>query len=245
MLAEDLTLGSLGLAKLEPDGTERPSRLALVKDFAKAFIEDRRNDLIGITAFAARAYVICPPTFDREVQLKALSRIKVGLIKDATAIGSGVMSSLSALQDVKAKSKIIILLTDGINNFGMVPPLAAAEAAKAIGVKIYTLGIESRGQTPFPSKDIYGHTVYKNVRIDTDTKTLRKMAAVTGGRFFKVSHLSELRSGWREIEQLEKEKMEETDYENMGEAYMYFAWPALCLLLISFILGNTVLRRIP
>lgn len=247
MLAEDLQLGALGLAPLVEEYSEakRLNRMDAVKQVADDFIRSRPDDMIGIVAFAAQAYVVCPPTFDRVWLEKSLRRVRVGMIKDATAIGSGILSSLESLKGVIAPSKIIILLTDGINNFGEVPPLVAAKAARALGVKIYTIGISSRGQTPYPTKDIYGKKIYENVKIDTDEKTLREVADITGGNYYSVNDLRALKKSYADIEKLEKTTLEEDAYEEHKDIFANFVAGALLLLALELILGSTYLRKIP
>jgi len=243
MLAEDLQLGPTGLAKLK--SSKSLNRIDAVCQVARDFIQARPDDMIGIVAFAAQAYVVCPLTFDRKWLNNSLERVKVGLIKDATAIGAGILSSLNALKDVGAKSKVLILLTDGINNFGQVPPLVAAKAARSIGVKIYTIGIASRGQTPFPTKDIHGRKVYKNVRIDIDEGVLKEIANSTGAEYFRVTDLKSLEQSYKEIDKLEKVELEQTTYEEYKDIFQFFLIIGVFLLLVEIVLTNTFFRRIP
>jgi len=247
MLAEDLQLGPLGLVELvrTSDDSKRLNRIDAVREVAKDFIKTRTNDMIGIVAFAAQAYVVCPLTFDREWLLTSLKRVKVGLIKDATAIGSGIMSSLNSLKGINARSKIIILLTDGINNFGEVPPLVAAKVARSLGIKIYTIGIASRGQTPFPTKDIYGRKVYENVRIDIDEDVLKKIANLTGGNYYRVSDIKSLKDSYADIDKLEKIELEATPYEEYKDIFPVFLTWGLIFLILEIVLSNTYLRKIP
>lgn len=247
MLAEDLQLGALGLAPLVErySETEHLNRLDAVKKVAGDFIRSRPDDMIGIVAFAAQAYVVCPPTFDRMWLEKSLARVRVGMIRDATAIGSGILSGLESLKGVTARSKVVVLLTDGINNFGEVPPLVAAKAARALGIKIYTIGISSRGQTPYPVKDEYGKKTYQNVRIDIDEKTLREIANITGGGYYSVGDLRALKKSYADIEKLEKAALEETAYEEHKDIFANFLVGALIMLALEIILSNTYLRKIP
>ena len=247
MLAEDLQLGALGLAPLVEgySETEHLNRLDAVKKVANDFIASRPDDMIGIVAFAAQAYVVCPPTFDRVWLEKSLDRVRVGMIRDATAIGSGILSSLESLKGITAQSKIVVLLTDGINNFGEVPPLVAAKAARTLGIKIYTIGISSRGQTPYPAKDVYGKKTYQNVKIDIDEKTLREIANITGGNYYNVSNLRALKNSYVDIDKLEKVGLEETAYEEHKDIFANFVVWALIMLALEIILSNTYLRKIP
>ncbi|NQT23630.1 MAG: VWA domain-containing protein [Candidatus Omnitrophica bacterium] len=246
MLAEDLMLGSTGLGPLaKRDSESGLNRIDVVREVAADFIRQRTDDWIGIVAFASEAYMVCPLTFDRKWLLQTLERVKVGLISDGTAIGSGILSCLKSLKDLKSKSKAVILLTDGINNAGQTPPLVAAKAARSMGVKIYTIGIVSRGQTPYPSKDMYGHKVYKNVNININEDILKEIANLTGGQFFRTTDIKSLRESYKEINKLEKVEIEETLYAQYRDIFRIFLVLALILLLSEIILGNTVLRTMP
>lgn len=246
MLAEDLQLGSLGLAPLTGySESKHLNRLDAVKEAAQDFIRSRPDDMIGIVAFAAQAYVVCPPTFDKVWLEKSLAIVRVGMIRDATAIGSGILSSLEALKTVNARSKVVILLTDGINNFGEVPPLVAAKAARAVGVKIYTIGISSRGQSPYPAIDEYGKKTYKNLQIDIDEKTLKEIANITGGNYYSVKDVNSLKNSYMEIDKLEKTTLEENAYEERADMFTEFLVLALIMLALEIILSNTILRKIP
>lgn len=247
MLAEDLQLGPLGLTRLVEEGGASPrlNRLDAVKEVAREFISARKDDMVGIVVFAAQAYVICPPTYDHEWLLNSVKRIKVGMIKDGTAIGSGILTSLDALKDVRARSKAIILLTDGINNFGEVPPLVAAKAARALGIKIYTIGITSKGQTPFPVKDTYGNKTYKNVRIDIDEAALRKIAEITGGAYYRAVDISSLKDSYHDIDKLERSVLRDSAVIQKSDIFNVAAGAALIILLIEIVLGNTYFRKVP
>lgn len=247
MLAEDLQLGALGLTPLVggSSGSKRLNRLDAVIKIARDFIESRSDDMIGIVAFAAQAYVICPPTFDKEWLLNSLKRVKIGLIKDGTAVGSGIMSSLDSLKNVKARGKAIILLTDGINNFGLVPPIIAAKAARSLGVKIYTVGIKSVGISPFPTVDVYGKKTYENVRIDIDEDTLKKIADLTGGNHYKVTSLKLLKESYADIDKLERVLLDESAESEQKDAFGSFLFWALVFIAMDIVLSNTILRRIP
>ena len=247
MLAEDLQLGPSGLAPLI-DGSETVkhlNRLDAVKEVAKTFVDARPDDLVGLVAFSAEAFIACPLTFDHEWLAQSIDRMRVGYIKDGTAIGSGILSSLNSLKDADVKSKVIILLTDGINNAGEVPPLIAAKAARAIGVKVYTVGIVSRGQTPYPTVDQSGRKAYKDVRIDINETVLQKIAETTGGKYFRASDLEGLKNTYGEIDKLEKVTMEEKGFAEHEDIFYMFLVAALITLLAEIVLGNTVLRKVP
>ena len=234
MLAEDFKLAG-----------RRQNRLEVIKDVVKDFIKGRQSDRIGIVAFAARAYTVCPLTLDYGWLLENLERIKIGLIEDGTAIGSGIASSLNRLRDTKAKSKVIILLTDGRNNTGKISPLVATEAAKTLKVKIYTIGAGTKGMAPFPVKDFFGDTVYQPVQIDIDEDTLKKIAESTGGKYFRATDTESLRQIYKEIDRLEKAIIEEKGYLEYEELFPYFLIPGLAVLFLEIVLTNTVLRKIP
>jgi len=246
MLAQKirLTLEDLALKKTK-DGSRQVKRIDAVREVARDFIESRPDDLIGLVAFAAEAFIVCPLTFDHEWLLHSLKRVEVGLIKDGTAIGSGILSSLNPLKEIKAKSKVVILLTDGINNFGKIPPMVAAKAARALGVKIYTIGIVSKGQGLVADETQSGRRVYRDARIDVDEADLKKIARLTGGMYFRADDMESLRESYKEIDRLEKVSMEEESYQEYVDIFPYFLIPAFILLLLDIFLADTFLRRIP
>lgn len=234
MLAEDFTLSG-----------RRQNRLAVVKTAVEDFIRKRDSDRIGMVAFAARAYTVCPLTLDYDWLIKNLERVRIGAIEDGTAIGSAISSSLNRLKDTAAKSKVIILLTDGINNAGKIDPLTAAEAAKALGVKIYTIGAGSKGPVPFPFRDMWGQTVYQNVKIDMDENLLRGIADKTGGQFFRATDTESLKDIYDRIDSMEKTAVEEKGYQEYNELFTGFLMAGLALLAMEMILSGTILRKIP
>jgi len=234
MLAEDFKLGG-----------QRQSRIEVIKNVVKDFIRGRRNDRLGIVAFAARAYTVCPLTLDYGWLLDNLDRVKTGLIEDGTAIGSGIATSLNRLKDSKAKSKVVILLTDGRNNMGNISPLTAAEAAKALKVKIYTIGAGSKGLVLYPVKDFFGNTVYQPIQIDIDEDTLMKIAEITGGKYFRATDTESLRKIYKEIDSLEKTTIEEKGYLEYNELFSIFLILSLAILLLDIVLANTILRKLP
>ena len=234
MLAEDFEVNG-----------KRINRLDIAKDVVSDFIKGRKHDRIGMVAFAGRAYTICPLTLDYGWLLQNLDRVKIGMMEDGTAIGSGLSSSLNRLKDTKAKSKVIILLTDGVNNAGKISPLTAAEAAKALGIKVYTIGAGTKGLAPYPMKDGFGNVVYQPVKIEIDEKTLKKIASETDGRYYRATDTESLRKIYREINKLEKTPIEEKGYLEYEELFPYFLMAGLVLLLLEIILNNSILRRIP
>jgi len=235
MLAEDFTLEG-----------RRVNRLEVVKKVVKEFIEGRKSDRIGLVAFAGRAYTICPLTLDYNWLFTNLGRIEAGIMEDGTAIGSGISSALNRLKNSKSKEKIIILLTDGINNAGNIPPLTAAEASKAIGVKIYTIGAGTKGAVPYPAaRDYFGRIVYQNIKIEIDEDVLKKIALETGANYYRATDTESLREIYRQIDRLEKTPIEEKGYTDYKELFPNFLLPGLILLFLEIILSDTAFRRIP
>ncbi len=234
MLAEDFEL----------DG-KRANRLEAVKDVVTEFINNRWNDRIGMVAFASRAYTVSPLTLDHGWLMRNLDRVKIGMIEDGTAIGSGISSALNRLKDSAAKGKVVILLTDGRNNAGRISPLTAAEAAGALSIKVYTIGAGTKGLAPYPAKDVFGNTVYRPVRIEIDEETLRRIAEKTGAGYFRATDTKSLRTIYNDIDKLEKTPVEEKGYMEYKEIFPVFLIPGLFLLTLEVILNNTVFRRIP
>ncbi|MFA5363338.1 MAG: VWA domain-containing protein [Candidatus Omnitrophota bacterium] len=234
MLAEDFKLGG-----------RRQNRVEVVKSVVRDFITGRKNDRIALVAFASRAYTVCPLTLDYGWLLDNLARVRTGLVEDGTAIGSGMATSINRLRDSKAKSKVVILLTDGRNNTGTISPLTAAEAAKALKIKVYTIGAGSKGPVPYPVKDFFGNTVYQPVEIDIDEDTLIKIADMTGAKYFRATGTESLRTIYKEIDGLEKTVIEEKGYLEYNELFMVFLVPGLLVLLLEIVLTNTILRKIP
>ena len=234
MRAEDFTING-----------KRINRLDIVKLVVKDFIERRRNDNIGLVTFAGLAYTVCPLTNDYSWLEANLERIDIGFIKDGTAIGSAIMTSLERLKKSKAKSKVIILLTDGMNNAGKISPLEAANAAKALGVRIYTIGAGSKGYVPFPVVDPWGRRFYQKVLIDIDETTLKKIAEITGGQYFKATDTQSLIEGYKEIDSLEKTEMDKIGYREYKELFDRVVIAALCLLIIELVLRSTIFIKVP
>ena len=234
MLAEDFTIGS-----------QRANRLEAVKQVTEKFIQGRPNDRIGIVAFAGRPYLVSPLTLDHDWLTTNLERIRIGLVEDGTAIGSALASALNRLKDKEAKSKIVVLLTDGDNNMGKVTPLTAAEAAQALGTKVYTVGSGSRGNAPYPFVDNFGRTIYRQIPVEFDEETLQKIAAMTGGSYFRATDTQSLQRIFSEIDQLEKSEVEVQKVAQYRDLFPWFVGAGLALLLVEIILGQTVWRRLP
>lgn len=223
----------------------RYNRLYVVKKVVEEFIAARKNDRMGMIAFAARPYIVCPLTLDHNWLLTNLERVKIGMVEDGTAIGSSILAALNRLKSSNAKTKAIILLTDGRNNTGKVSPLTAAEAARALKVKIYTIGAGGIGSAPYPVQDLFGRTVYQYVEIDLDETSLQKIAEITNGRYFRATDTASLKKVYAEIDRLEKTPLKQPLYTQYKELFgIFLAW-GIAVLSLERILANTVLLKIP
>lgn len=234
MAAEDFTL--LG---------NRVNRLAAAKNVLEEFIDKRRNDRIGLVAFAGRAYIAAPLTLDHDFLLQNLDRLQLDTIEDGTAIGSAMIAGLNRLRDLDSKSRILILMTDGQNNAGKVSPLTAAEAAESLAVKVYTIGVGKHGLAPFPLKSRFGQTLSTKIEVTIDEETLEKIATMTGGKYFRADNTDTLTAIYEEIDQLEKSEIEVTEYLHYEEIFHWFLLPGWFLLILEMILNNTLWRRLP
>lgn len=223
----------------------RLNRVDVVKDVVADFVRARPDDRISFVVFAGDAFTVSPLTLDHDWLLKNLSRIQGGMLVDGTAIGTALAVSEKRLEDSKSKSKIIILLTDGRNNAGKMSPDAAAQAAKALGIRIDTIGVGSKGLIPYPFQDVFGRTVYRHITLDLDENLLRDIAQTTGGRYFRATDTESLRKVYQEIDRMEKVPFEEQGYRPYKELFAYFLIPALVLFLLEVILRSLVLRTIP
>lgn len=223
----------------------RINRLNLAKLTVKQFIENRPSDRIGLIAFAGRAYVAGPLTLDHEFLLQNLERLDFGGIEEGTAIGAGLIAAVNRLRDIKSKSKIVILMTDGQNNMGKVPPLTAAEAAQAMKIKAYTIGVGVRGMAPWPFRDQFGVKHERMMPVDIDEDTLKEISAKTGGKYYRADTTDTLRKIYAEIDRLEKTTIEVKKYQRYREL---LHWPIAIgevLLLLEIILTHTIFRRLP
>ncbi|MEQ1861483.1 MAG: VWA domain-containing protein [Chthoniobacteraceae bacterium] len=235
MLAEDFTIGR-----------DRANRLEAVKQVTEKFIQARPNDRIGILAFAGRPYLVSPLTLDHDWLLENLERIKIGLVEDGTAIGSAIASASNRLKDRDAKSKIVVLLTDGDNNAGKVSPPTAAEAAKALGIKVYTICAGTKGYAPVPVQDPFtGRTAYRNVMMKVDEETLKEIAKVTSAQFYRATDSKSLAQIFEEIDKLEKSTMQLSQYKEYRELFPWFVGAGGALLMLQLALGETRWRRLP
>jgi Ca-activated chloride channel family protein len=234
MLAEDFTVGG-----------QRANRLQALKSVVRTFLEKRAGDRVGLVLFAARPYTQCPLTLDHGWLLQNLDRAEVGLIEDGTAVGSALATAVSRLETSDAKNRIVILLTDGQSNAGKVSPLTAAEAAKTLGYKVYTIGIGTRGVAPYPATDMFGNKAYRPMPVDIDEDTLKKVAEVTGGRYFRATDTPTFEQIYDEIDQLEKSPYQGLQYLEYDELYVWLAIPAFLLLAGEAVLSATWLRVLP
>lgn len=227
----------------------KPNRIEAAKEVAAEFINGRPNDNIGLTIFAGESYTQCPLTIDHAVLLNLFrdidcSMAQRGMIDDGTAIGMGIANAVSRLKDSKAKSKVVILLTDGSNNRGDISPLTAAEIAKSFGVRVYTIGVGTNGTAPYPVQTPMG-TQYINQPVEIDESTLTQIATTSGGNYFRATNNDKLRQVYAEIDKLEKTKLNVKEFSKREEEYQLFACIALFCVLLEVILRNSILKRIP
>ena len=231
------------------EGIDRPNRIEAAKDVAAEFIVGRPNDNIGLTIFAGEAFTQCPMTTDHASLLNLLQGVRTdiatsGLIEDGTAIGMGLANAVSRLKDSKAKSKVVILLTDGSNNRGDISPMTAAEIAKSLGIRVYTIGVGTNKVAPYPMV-VAGGVQYVNIPVEIDSKTLSEIAAATDGDFYRATNNRELQNIYKEIDKLEKSKLSVKTYSKKYDAYQPFAMVAILLLLLEILLRITVFRKLP
>lgn len=222
----------------------KPNRLEASKQVAMDFISERPYDRIGLVVYAGESFTQCPLTTDHDVLLNLFGGIQNGMIEDGTAIGMGLATSVSRLKDSEAISKVVILLTDGSNNRGSIPPVTAAEIASKFGIRVYTVGVGSNGMAPTPFKDQFGRTQYQNVEVKIDEKTLKEIASIADGKYFRATNKESLESIYKEIDKLEKSKIEVTEYKNKSEQFVPFAVLSVILLLLEFLLRNIIFKGI-
>lgn len=233
MLAEDL----------------KPNRIEAAKEVAAEFIAGRPNDNIGLTIFAGEAFTQCPMTTDHSSLLNLLQNVRTdiaarGLIQDGTAVGMGLANAVSRLKDSQAKSKVVILLTDGSNNMGDLSPMTAAQIAKSLDIRVYTIGVGTNKVAPYPMP-VAGGVQYVNIPVEIDTQTLSDIAVTTQGNFYRATNNRQLKQIYKDIDKLEKTKMNVKKFSKRYEAYQPFAIAAIFSLLLEILLRNTILRRIP
>lgn len=231
MLAEDMT----------------PNRIGVAKDVAAAFVRGRENDRIGLVAFAGTAFTQVPLTLDREVVAKVISELEVGMIENGTAVGMGLATAVKRLESSSAESKVVVLLTDGRNNQGQIRPVTAAQIAQTLGVRVYAIGAGSHSQTaPVPLDDpVNGRRRYANIRVDVDEETLRQIADITGGDYFRATDRESLELTYAEIDELETTQIEVQHFKRQRELFHIPLLAGLALFLVELGASNTVLRRLP
>ena len=224
----------------------RPDRFEAAKEVASKFIAGRETDNIGIVIFSGESFTLVPMTSDKAVLLNYVQDIKMGMLEDGTAIGDGLATAINRIKGGKAKSKSIILLTDGSNNTGIVAPLTAAEIARRMGVKVYTLGVGTNGEAEFPiGRNIYGKVEYQLMPVVIDEVTLKKIANTTGGAYFRATDKSTLNDIFNEIDKLEKTKMDVKQFSHTEDNYLPWALALLALVIVELLARNTILRNIP
>lgn len=222
----------------------RPNRIEAAKKTAIDFIDGRLTDRIALVIFSGESFTQCPLTLDHAVLKNLLSEIKSGMIEDGTAIGMGLATAVSRLKDSKAKSKVIVLLTDGINNRGFIDPVTAAGIAQQFGIRVYTIGVGTIGMAPYPVQTPFG-TQYQNVPVEIDEKLLQQIADQTGGKYYRATDNKKLKAIYDEIDRLEKTKIEVTQFRRHKEEYYTAAMFAGIFLLLELFFGQTIFRKIP
>lgn len=224
----------------------QPDRLTSSKEMAKRFIDKREYDRIGLVVFAGESFTQCPLTTDHKIVKDFLAGIESGIMEDGTAIGMGLASAVNRLKESEVKSKIVILLTDGVNNAGYIKPMTAAEIAKELGVKVYTIGVGSLGQAMAPrAKRNDGRYVFGLTRVEIDEELLTEVSNLTGGKYFRATNEVGLEQIYAEIDQLEKTEIDVSVYKRYSEQFRKFLFIGLILLLIEIILKNSILRTLP
>jgi Ca-activated chloride channel homolog len=234
MAAEDFTLRGKDV-----------NRLTIAKQVLEEFVDKRPNDRIGLVAFAGQAFIAAPLTLDHDFLLQNLKRLDLNTIPDGTAIGSGLSAALNRLREVKSKSKIVILMTDGVNNAGKVLPLTAAEAAQTLAIKVYTIGVGTRGIAKVPGRDAFGNLRYFQQKVDIDEETLKEMAKRTGGKYYRADNTETLKKIYEEIDKFERTEMDIKKFQRYTELFKWFVLAALSFFGLEMILSNTIWRRLP
>jgi len=243
ILALDVS-GSMEALDFKLDG-QPANRLDVVKSVVAKFIEQRPDDRIGLVAFAGAPYLVSPLTLDHDWLLQNLDRVQLGSVEDGTAIGSAIASSVNRLRDQPGKSRFVVLLTDGQNNAGKVNPETAAQAAHALGVKVYTIGAGVRGEAPVPVTDAFGNRRLAMAKVDVDEDTLQKIAAETGAKFYRATDTDSLRRIYAEIDRAEKTTHTRKHFQQSRELFAWAVVPALAVLGVSLGLQQTRFRRLP
>ena len=223
----------------------KPDRITAAKEVAASFVADRPTDRIGLVVFAGESLTQSPLTTDQSTLQTMLARIRSGVIEDGTAIGNGLATSINRLRESDAKSKVIILLTDGVNNRGQISPLTAAEIAKEYGIRVYTIGVGTRGQAPYPATDMFGNQTVVMADVEIDEQVLTSIAEQTGGQYFRATDKQKLEAIYDQINTLEKSKVEVSQYTVLHEEYLPYLLAALAVLVLEFVMRYLILKRIP
>lgn len=222
-----------------------PDRITAAKEVAGNFIVDRPNDRIGLVVFAGESFTQSPLTTDKASLLNLLSGVRSGVIDDGTAIGNGLATAINRLKQSRAKSKVVILLTDGVNNSGQIAPLTAAEIAQTFGIRVYTIGVGTMGMAPYPAMDIWGNITYQPMKVEIDEAMLTQIATQTGGQYFRATDKAKLSAIYDEINSLETSRVEVESITRYHEQFTRFVLLALALLLVEFYVKRAWLRQIP
>lgn len=222
----------------------KPNRIEAAKRTAMKFIDERKNDRIGLVIFSSKSFTQCPITIDHDVLKNLFSGIKTGMIEDGTAIGEGLATAVDRLKDSKSHSRVIILLTDGINNMGSIAPMTAAEIAKTFGIRVYTIGVGTRGKAPYPVQTPFG-IQYINADVEIDEVLLKNIASLTGGKYFRATNNKALENIYNEIDKMEKIKIEQSVFSRYTDEYMPFGIIAAILFISEIFLRLFVFRKIP
>lgn len=223
----------------------QPDRVEASKEIAIEFISGRPYDRMGLVLFSSESFTQCPLTTDRAVLINLFKEVKVGMIEDGTAIGLGLANAVARLKNSDAKSKVIILLTDGVNNTGNIDPITAAELAKSYGIRVYTIGIGTTGMAPYPFKDIFGRTVLQNVPVEIDEELLKKIAEITGGKYFRATNNQKLREIYNDIDKMEKTIINRNEYTKKQEEYLLLVLISFILLVMSFLFKYLFIKKLP
>lgn len=221
----------------------KPDRLGAAKDLGIKFISGRKTDRMGLVIFAGESFTLCPITTDHVTLINMFRDISLGVLEDGTAIGSGLATAITRLKDSEAKSKVVILLTDGVNNRGEIAPLTAAEIAKSFGIRVYTIGVGSYGTASYPVQTPFG-TRYQDMKVEIDEELLTNIAKSTGGEYFRATNNKALEEVYERINKLEKSKIEVTEYSKRVEEYHIYALIALVLIVVEVVLRRTYLRSL-
>ena len=222
-----------------------PDRRSASKRLATEFVAERTGDRLSVVAFAGEAFTQCPLTADQAAVGTMLSRLRSGVVEDGTAIGNGLATAINRLRESGAKSKVVVLLTDGVNNRGQISPIMAAEIARDLGIKVYTIGVGSRDKAPMPAIDPFGNQTFVMADVEIDEELLRNIASTTSGRYFRANDNEALRNIYQQINELEKSEVQVTHYTSYDELFGRWLLLALLLLALEFIVARVILNRLP